>query len=176
MDQARFLCTSKWRCLSACLTAASLISCSGSNSESSQNISPTPQSQTPQSSPTGFDTESLKGIDANGNGVRDEVEAALLKSAGTNQPLYIAMLAQARAYQTWYDRQTATASEAQALVIESFRLGQCIKSAAGSAGAGLDIDKEVMLRTFSTPARMRVRNIIYSKAGSFELPQQTSGC
>jgi hypothetical protein len=153
-----------------------LISCSGSNNEPSQNHSPPPQSQTPPSSPAGFDTESLKGIDANGNGVRDEVETALLTSAGNNQSLYAAMLAQAKAYQTWYDRQTVTASEAQALIIESFRLGRCIQSAAESAGTGLNFDKEVMLRTFSTPARMRARNVIYSKAGAFELPQQTPGC
>ena len=132
--------------------------------------------QTTTTPPPGQDSATLRGTSTNPYGVRDEVQAALLRSYGPGTPLSLASLKLASFYQTWFDKQGIGPDEAKALVLEDLRLNKCLDKAATTSADALSASREIVLRTFNTSARLKAKADIFKKAGAFELPNDIPDC
>lgn len=118
----------------------------------------------------------VQGVDANTNGVRDDVELTVFREYRDSQKMRAALLQYALVLQMEtvnpINKETATA-----IAEEDSRAYDCIGSVVGSDTAS--IDKIQQYRTFienqqlSTPERKNIKLSFDKKAGSFELK---SGC
>ena len=115
----------------------------------------------------------VKGIDANGNGVRDEIERSLAGIYGATPGTFTAAMKYAAKMQTQFDMGSANQSQAQAAVLSELQNFHCLTSAVGDAAAR-EIADEVDLRTFNTQARRLERNRLLQAGGMFELPSSSA--
>src|SRR6185312_7755083 len=114
----------------------------------------------------------VQGVDANTNGVRDDVELAVFGQYGDSQKMRAALLQYALVLQMEtmnpVNKETATA-----IAEEDSRAYDCIGSVVGNNIAALE--KVQQYRTFienqqlSTPERKNIKSSFDKKAGSFEL-------
>lgn len=118
----------------------------------------------------------IQGVDANTNGVRDDVELAVFREYGDSQKMRAALLQYALVLQMEtvnpVNKETATA-----IAEEDSRAYDCIGSVVGGDTSALE--KIQQYRTFvenqqlSTSERKNIKLSFDKKAGSFELK---SGC
>lgn len=168
------------RVLSACVLTTLLVSCGGDGGSSGEkglgsntppaviNGVPVPADPGPAASST------IVGVDANADGVRDEVERALAKSYGADRTRYPVAMALARSLQTVLQQPPdILAPSAKSVIQAQHDAFRCAAQKAGLQPA-TQISSEVNLRTFNTKDRMRERRRIEQSAGAFEI-QATGG-
>lgn len=115
------------------------------------------------------ETEAIAGIDADGNGIRDDVDSFITTRYGTNPIALKAAEISARARNHILTTDATNKSDALAALKESGDAGVC--AGRGFRKAGLNSGNElneIYLRTYNTPERLLQYKAVSGAAGQFE--------
>lgn len=110
----------------------------------------------------------LRGVDTNLNGVRDEVERALFASYAQSPNLFNEAMKAAKFAQSYLVAGTSSAIDAQARLIAEVARARCLRNAVGLKD-GSTIAQEVELRTFNTAARRQARGAMLGTSSVLEI-------
>jgi len=116
------------------------------------------------------------GMDSNNNGVRDDIETAANRISLEYPQANAALLILARTLQTTSDAPASVGEvNAQALLVQEMRAGQCLALIVGARVARFAVS-ELTTRTFDTSIRRAKRQSVLDSAGAFELPSGVAAC
>lgn len=109
----------------------------------------------------------IAGVDANNNGVRDDLEQWIGTRYGDHSPVATALLMNAKMNQKLMLSNPTSQKQAAALVRESSMTTKCTDIGLKNGDAlSSAVINEQLTRTFNTPERMRARIHVYQMAGS----------
>jgi hypothetical protein len=121
--------------------------------------------------PGGAGKASLAGIDANSNGVRDDVERELAAFFGKDPGSYAAALAFARKLQLSFTKPSKTEAEAIESITNELIAFECLVSTLANRDAALVAARMIAARSYNTKSRLAELARTYDLSNLTELPE-----